>query len=308
DRTLLSNGQWLVQFDGVPGTTRDEQTQYVQGVLHDAALDPVGRAGAAAPGQHAYTVVEHTGSNGLLLLQTAPDPDQRTVQYDLSGLPGFQYTAEYDPDDVDELAGLFQIGPVFEEEEAEDMFSWPLDVNATGDSSGLTVGPSPSIVQGVNGFDGIHTTQRFCGCSPPDTIGAAGPSSFIETVNTSLRIYQKNGTPVTSITSFASFFSPLGGTLSFSDPVIVYNEFTGRFFIGLLDFNTSSQSRLDVAISKSSNPTTLTTADWNFFRYNLDDPSAGFDFGDYPKVGYDADGYVISVNQFKNASFFDHSA
>jgi len=33
---------------------------------------------------------------------------------------------------------------------------------------------------------------------------------------------------------------------------------------------------LDVRISNSSNPTTLTTADWTFYRYNLDDASTGF--------------------------------
>src|SRR6185295_6946649 len=43
-----------------------------------------------------------------------------------------------------------------------------------------------------------------------------------------------------------------------------------------------------------------------FFRYNVDDPTPGFDFADYPKMGYNAEGYVISFNQFKGG--FDHVA
>src|SRR5262249_51161642 len=38
------------------------------------------------------------------------------------------------------------------------------------------------------------------------------------------------------------------------------------------------------------------SSDWNFYRYNLQDVSGAL--ADYPKVGYDADGYVISTNQF----------
>src|SRR5262249_49375060 len=87
-----------------------------------------------------------------------------------------------------------------------------------------------------------------------------------------------------------------------------YNDMTQRFFIGILDFDLSSNSRLDVAISKSNNPTGLGTADWNFYRFNVNDGVGGFDFADYPKLGYDADGYVVSVNMFPGATFFDHAS
>ena len=41
-----------------------------------------------------------------------------------------------------------------------------------------------------------------CGCQPPDTIGAAGPSSYIETLNSALAIYNK--------TTGALYFDPDG--------------------------------------------------------------------------------------------------
>src|SRR5262249_61388008 len=118
-------------------------------------------------------------------------------------------------------------------------------------------------------------------CQPTDPNGAAGPNSFIETVNTSLTIYDKTtGTPIPGggVTSFRDFFEPLGGELSFSDPVVIYNDITQKFFVCILDFNTSNQSRLDVAISKTSNPT-LNPSDWNMFRYNVNDGvGSSFDF------------------------------
>src|SRR5262249_35610322 len=66
-------------------------------------------------------------------------------------------------------------------------------------------------------------------------------------------------------------------------------------------------SRFDFAISTSSNPQTLSAADWTFFRYNTNDGVNGFDFSDYPKLGYNADGYYVSFNMFPNLNFFDHS-
>src|SRR5262249_28267401 len=68
-----------------------------------------------------------------------------------------------------------------------------------------------------------------------------------------------------------------------------------------------NQVRMDYAISKTSNPTSFTPADWNLFRVNTNDGvGATFDFSDYPKVGYNADGYVVSFNMFPNLGFFDH--
>src|SRR5262249_44745222 len=149
-------------------------------------------------------------------------------------------------------------------------------------------------IKNLTGFDGLNASNNPFSLSPPDSIGAAGPSSYIETVNITLKISQKNGTAITPATTFNSFFSPLGGIESFSDPVVVYNDIPQRFFVGILDFG--SDSRLDVAISKPPNPASLTSSDWNFYRYNLQDVSGAL--ADYPKVGYDADGYVISTNQF----------
>jgi hypothetical protein len=153
-------------------------------------------------------------------------------------------------------------------------------------------------VSHILGFDGLG----FTGFRPPDTNGAAGPSSYIESVNTTLAMYNKTtGIRIAGPTSFGSFFAPLGGELSFSDPIVIYNEVTQRYGVGILDYGGSA-SRLDFAISNTSNPTTLSSADWSFARFNTNDGVGGSDFSDYPKIGYNADGFVLSFNMFLNST------
>src|SRR5579864_98882 len=164
----------------------------------------------------------------------------------------------------------------------------------------------------LNGIDGLAASDNPFALSPPDSMGAVGPSSFIEPINVSLAIFNKTtGAKLSPVTSFGSFFSPLDTTgVQFSDPVIVFDEFIGKFAFGTLDFHTDSSgnptdSRFDFAISKTSNPS-LSASDWNFFRFNTDDGVGGasFDFSDFPKIGYNADGFVVSYNMFPKT--FDH--
>src|SRR6266851_1262410 len=155
----------------------------------------------------------------------------------------------------------------------------PLVVERLEDRTLFTVSP-------ILGFDGIGTTNL----TPPDTNGAAGPSSYIESVNSSLAMYNKTtGAAIAGPISFNTFFASLPGRLSFSDPVVIYNEVTQRYGIGILDFSGSA-CRLDFAISNTSNPTTLTSANWSFARFNTNDGVGGFNLSDYPKIGYNADG------------------
>jgi hypothetical protein len=146
-------------------------------------------------------------------------------------------------------------------------------------------------------LDGTNSSSSFCGCTPPDTTGAAGPTVVIEDVNSALTIFNKATGAFMSRQSLSSFYAPLGGVLSLSDPVIFYDDLAGRFVIADLDYNGSSQSRLDVAFSNDSDPANGFT----YQRYNMNDGIGGFDFADYPKGGYNADAYVFSFNMFPNS-------
>src|SRR5581483_3249047 len=67
-------------------------------------------------------------------------------------------------------------------------------------------------------------------------------------------------------------------------------------------------NQLMLAVSKSSNPTSLTTSDWYFFAINT--AESGEAFQDYPgSPGYNADALVVTQDTFSTSgsSFGDHT-
>ena len=153
------------------------------------------------------------------------------------------------------------------------------------------------------GYAGLSFNQSG-GYVPPDTNGAAGPSAYVETVNQTVALYGSKSTGAGAVTDSLSHFMFTTGGLTRadsgsgqSDPVITYDEQIGRFVIGDqdVDFNTHV-SAFDLAVSKSNNPTTLSSSDWTFYKINTTE--SGFD-ADYPgNFGYNHDALVFSLNMF----------
>src|SRR5579884_4008650 len=104
----------------------------------------------------------------------------------------------------------------------------------------VTIAPTNNSGQGYTGLDYNHSG----GWVPPDTCGAAGPSSYVETVNLTVAIYTPKATGSTHVAaSFSTFFSglpPVDSSSRFSDPIVVYDDnmpsrtpTTGCFIIGV---------------------------------------------------------------------------
>ena len=160
--------------------------------------------------------------------------------------------------------------------------------------------PAVSVLHSFAGMSFSDTTSG----EPPDTILAAGPNNVVELLNTAIRVYDKNG-GVLSTQELSSFFSPLGTVGQMSDPQTSYDELTNRFVVGVLDFQLPGigPSQFDFAVSNTSDP----TAGWAFRRYDMNDLVEGVaDFADFPRMGWNADAYVISFNMFLNAATYDH--
>jgi hypothetical protein len=166
--------------------------------------------------------------------------------------------------------------------------------------------PSVSITatnNNGNGYAGLDFNHSG-GYVPPDTVGAAGPTNYVETVNQTVAIYSPKATGASSTTSSLSTFWFTTGRLAhtdpgsgLSDPVVVYNDQIGRFIVGDqdVDFRTHL-STFDIAVSKSSSPGSLTTTDWNF--YQITTTESGFD-ADFPgNFGYNHDAFVVTLNMF----------
>ncbi len=142
-----------------------------------------------------------------------------------------------------------------------------------------------SALAGV-GFFGYTTAVYGSGGNPSDGGGAVGPSSFIDAVNdiTNINatfIYSKTG--VRQNTGTPANSMPWG-----NDTHVIYNEIDQKFFIAAISTYGSGSNILAYARSLNSNPTTFTTSDWTIGSVATS--------ADYPKVGYNADGYFISGN------------
>lgn len=163
------------------------------------------------------------------------------------------------------------------------------------------VAPTVSV---LHSFAGMNFNDTASGGEPPDTIVAAGPNHVVELVNTAIRVYDKTGS-VLSTQEPSSFFSSLGAVGQMSDPQTSYDELNHRFVVGVLDFDLPGvgRSQFDFAVSNTSDP----TGGWTFRRFDMNDLVDGVaDFADYPRMGWNADAYVVSFNMFLNAATFDH--
>src|SRR5882724_1726709 len=138
---------------------------------------------------------------------------------------------------------------------------------------------------------------------PPDTNGDVGPNHYIQTINTSIGIYNKTGVPITSF-SFNTFmsqgsFGNLCDTNNFGDPVVVYDTFEDRWIITDFAFILSGGNPAVpvfqcFAVSQSGDPV---GGGWNF--YSLKTAATAADaFNDYPKFGIWPDGLYMSSNMF----------
>ena len=73
--------------------------------------------------------------------------------------------------------------------------------------------PIPNMPSPILTFAGMNSTQSGCGCLPPDSDGDVGPNHYINSVNSSIKIFDKSGNALngTNGTTYNSFFSALGG-------------------------------------------------------------------------------------------------
>ncbi len=164
---------------------------------------------------------------------------------------------------------------------------------------------SPAPTPNIN-FDGLDFANWGAG-HPPDDNGDVGPTYYIQTVNTSIGIFNKStGARVTAFT-FDTFmsqgsFGNLCDTDNFGDPVVLYDTFEDRWFISDFAFQLNGSGSVInppgsfqcIAVSKTGDPV---AGGWNFYSINT---TGGL--GDYPKFGIWPDGIYMSANMFDYAA------
>ena len=166
----------------------------------------------------------------------------------------------------------------------------------------LRLGPDPALqnqmgsVQQIspnNNWEGIGNIN---GVLPPDTDGEVGLNHYVQMVNLSYQVWDKQGVslygPVDISTLWSGFFTH--DSTNDGDPIVLYDEQADQWLLSQFSLPNYPDGPyyMDIAISVNGDPT------GEFYRYSFE-----FDaMPDYPKIGIWNDGYYLTVNSFKDTN------
>ena len=157
--------------------------------------------------------------------------------------------------------------------------------------TGITpLAPSPTLASSFKALEDINTSI------PPDTHGAVGPSHLMVTLNTQIRIQTRTGVAV-STTTLDSFFSAVPGPWAFGtpftfDPQVFYDPFSSRWMFAVSADPDAPTAAILIAVSQTSDP----TGNWKIYKVDVDSTNAAW--ADYPRMGFNKNWIVITVNMY----------
>ena len=160
-------------------------------------------------------------------------------------------------------------------------------------------GAVATATSGTN-WQGLDHTNWGAGW-PPDPNGDVGPNNYVQTVNSSIGIWDKSGNRLAATTFDGLFAQAATGTpcdnSNQGDPVALYDPFGDRWII--TDFAWSSFSTGPfyqcMAVSKTGDPV---NGGWYFYAWQT---ASGATLPDYPKLGVWPDGIYMSANDFASS-------
>ena len=129
----------------------------------------------------------------------------------------------------------------------------------------------------------------------PDTQGAAGPNHLMVTLNTQVRIQNRQGGVVSTV-SLDGFWA-IAGVSNAIDPRVLYDPFGQRWITTAAADPDGKNPGLLIAVSKTSDPTGL----WN--RYFIDVDTTTNVYAVAPTVGFNKDWIVLQANIFLKTAY-----
>lgn len=178
------------------------------------------------------------------------------------------------------------------------IYSPVIEVNPSEvtDSEILTATPDYRLQQNSpmpdTTFDALYDSGNSI---PPDVNGAPGPDHLMVTLNTEVRIQDRIGTEINTL-SLGLFWNSLPGGNTF-DPKILYDFEEDRWIFVTCAGSTPGDSRIYMGVSANSDP----TGDWFLYSY-IADPQNEVWF-DYPSMGFNGKWIVVSGNMFGNGNY-----
>jgi hypothetical protein len=143
-------------------------------------------------------------------------------------------------------------------------------------------------------IEGLAGSDNAIPQTPPDDNLGVGPNHIVEMVNSEMRIMNKGGGIIQTV-AIEDFFGVDPG-FDGSDPQVIYDAPSGRWFASYFQSTTTSSSVI-LAVSTSSDPTGA------FCRYRLGNPTSETFEHDQPWLGVSDDKVAVSYNAFMGNSF-----
>src|SRR5205809_4759485 len=171
--------------------------------------------------------------------------------------------------------------------------------------------PTPTMPAPLLTFEGMNSSQSGCMCLPPDTDGDVGPNHYVQSVNSSIKIFDKMGNALNGAngTTYNSLFLTLVGTpcsgLNNGDGFVFYDHVADRWVASDFAFPGTLPGAGPfyqcVGVSQTGDPV---SGGW--FLYAIQhDPANPTWIGDYPKFAFWNSGgspaqnaYYLTINLF----------
>ncbi|MBV6419404.1 MAG: hypothetical protein DAHOPDDO_00621 [Ignavibacteriaceae bacterium] len=149
-------------------------------------------------------------------------------------------------------------------------------------------------------WDGIAMTNSI----PPDPIIAVGVEHVIACVNSTFKVWDKQGNLLASVNA-DSWISPVIGSGAF-DPQIIYDHYANRWFM-LWDWQDSPSQQGWFIISYSDNADPFGT--WYMYKMDakLNGTANSGTWGDFPQIGYDDQAIYINSRSFSWAGYYQYN-
>ncbi len=130
---------------------------------------------------------------------------------------------------------------------------------------------------------------------PPDTVGDVGPAHYVQAVNTAMRIFTRDGTPLTPPFLISHLFASLGSgskcaTTDDGDPIVLYDHLADRWLVSQFSVTDPAPYSQCIAISQTGDP----TGAWYVYDFVMPNDK----MNDYPHFGVWPTAYFMTDNQF----------
>jgi hypothetical protein len=121
---------------------------------------------------------------------------------------------------------------------------------------------------------------------PSDCNGTMGPNHYMQTINTTYAIYNRQGAIVAGPTNLNTLFSGVtGSNCNDGDPIVLYDEQADRWLVAAFSICGVNDYML-IAVSTTNDP----TGTWHKYSFDVTD------MPDYEKFGIWQDGYYMATN------------